>query len=209
VHSRSIELDDGEANRGVRISLPLGGVMFGQVLDGDSREPIVGARVSLDAATMTRANAIAASRTDVAGNYRLEGVPKGPFSLKIDALGYRARVVPALTSEPGRELERDFELQPAAPSEGGTEYSGVGMLLAATPRGVMIGSVFEGGPASRAGLEKRDVVVRIDGEDVSELSVPACVQRLRGPVGTRVSITVEREGHGRISAVLERETFVR
>jgi hypothetical protein len=209
VHSASVELRDGETVRGLRIELPLGGGMFGRVLDAASREPIAGARVALDAATMTGANAIAASRSDPRGGYRLDGVPKGPFSLKIDAAGFQARVVAGLRSEPGRDVEHDFELQPASPAQAGTEYSGVGMLLAATPRGVMVGSVFTGGPAERAGLQMRDVVVRIDGEDVRELSVPDCVQRLRGPVGTRVSITVEREGSGRIAVVLDREKFVR
>lgn len=50
------------------------------------------------------------------------------------------------------------------------------------------------GAAMRAGLVANDHITAIDGETVRGLSQEEVVERLRGPVGSRVIITVERSG---------------
>jgi C-terminal processing protease CtpA/Prc len=42
-------------------------------------------------------------------------------------------------------------------------YAGIGAALAPTPDGLQVASVFEGGPAKRAGLTDGDLIVAVDG----------------------------------------------
>lgn len=52
----------------------------------------------------------------------------------------------------------------------------------------------EGMGAAQAGLRPGDEVVSIDGEDARGLSRQEVHERLKGAVGTRVELTVVREG---------------
>ena len=60
-------------------------------------------------------------------------------------------------------------------------------------RGLRVVSVPEG-PAQRAGLRADDRIVAIDAVPVSGRPVAEVVAELRGEVGTRVRLTVERAG---------------
>ena len=55
-----------------------------------------------------------------------------------------------------------------------------------------------GGPSAHAGLAVDDrITARIDGAPVSSLSQEELVERLRGPVDTRVWLTILRQGRDR------------
>jgi carboxyl-terminal processing protease len=60
--------------------------------------------------------------------------------------------------------------------------------------GLRVVDVPADGPAAGAGLERGDVVVRIDGNAVAGLSMEDTVDLLRGPVGSSAEIVVERSG---------------
>jgi carboxyl-terminal processing protease len=57
-------------------------------------------------------------------------------------------------------------------------------------------------------LQRNDVLLRVDGEDARHWTVAQAVQRLRGPEGTRVRVTIARGGEER-EILIERERFVR
>ena len=57
------------------------------------------------------------------------------------------------------------------------------------------------GPAKDAGLRVGDRVVSIDDEPVNDLSREEVVARLRGPVGSRVVLEIQRDGVRRYVAV--------
>lgn len=73
-------------------------------------------------------------------------------------------------------------------------YSGVGLEVNMNEGAVTVVAPIEGTPADRAGLEPGDVIVAIDGEPVDERSVSDTVARMRGKPGSRVRITVARDG---------------
>ena len=72
------------------------------------------------------------------------------------------------------------------------EMSGIGASLSQGARFVEVTMVLPGGPAEAAGVQVGDRIERIDGRSAESLSVNDCVQRLRGPEGTRVSVTLGR-----------------
>ena len=54
--------------------------------------------------------------------------------------------------------------------------------------------IFPGSPAEIAGLLAGDELIEVDGEDLYGQSLDVAVSKIRGPVGTKVSLTVYREG---------------
>ncbi len=82
----------------------------------------------------------------------------------------------------------------ASASPAGPWTGGIGATLRySKSRGTLIvDSVPRGTPAARAELERGDRITEIEGETVQGLDEAAIVGRLRGPVGTKVRLSVER-----------------
>ena len=74
-------------------------------------------------------------------------------------------------------------------------YSGVGAVVNENEAGqVIIVHPFQGGPADLAGLLAGDIVLEVDGTDTRDLSLEQAVGLIRGPSGTSVRLTIQREG---------------
>ncbi|HYK98900.1 MAG TPA: S41 family peptidase, partial [Candidatus Acidoferrales bacterium] len=54
--------------------------------------------------------------------------------------------------------------------------------------------VIPGTPAERAGVRKGDKIIKVNGEDVSGLTTSEVADKVRGPAGTTVTITFDRQG---------------
>ncbi len=81
---------------------------------------------------------------------------------------------------------------------------GLSVRLVRGTDGLRIEEAIAGGPGERAGLRDNDVVVKVDGTLVVGLSLDDAVRLMRGPVGSQVTLTVQREGELReFSAVRE------
>jgi protocatechuate 3,4-dioxygenase beta subunit len=206
VFSRPVTVERGRTTHHVRITLPVGATLTGTVLDADTRRPIAAAVVQLDAATSTGASKILPATSDDTGAYTLHGAPPGPFSIRVVAQGYRERIVAGLTTRGGASVRQDVALHPASDGTRG-ELAGIGAYLAPAASGPTIGSVVPGGPADTAGLLPGDRIGRIDGADVSASPVSDCIQRLRGPEGSRVDVQVDRSGQ-RVDITIERRAIV-
>ncbi|MGK3998346.1 carboxypeptidase regulatory-like domain-containing protein [Sorangium sp. So ce1024] len=207
--SAPVDVEAGRTARSVRIVLPQGATLRGRVVDADTRAPIVEAQVELDSATSSGANAISLALTDANGDYELEGVPgSGPFSVRVRHEQYVAKIVPGLDARGAGAMRADIELRPLGDGGSREELTGIGAMLVLSPGGVAIAEVIEGGPAALAGLAQGDVIVRIDGEPTADLPLADCIQRLRGPAGTRVSVGVERGGRV-LDVTLRRDVVVR
>ncbi|WP_117238319.1 S41 family peptidase [Thermus sediminis] len=77
------------------------------------------------------------------------------------------------------------------------EFFGIGATLSpANPdgTGARIIGVMSGLPAQRAGMRAGDVILEVDGEDVTGLPLQEVVARIRGREGTKVTVKVRREG---------------
>lgn len=74
-------------------------------------------------------------------------------------------------------------------------FEGIGALLGKNENGnVIIISPIDGFPAKKAGLQPRDVIVEINGEDALSLTTDQAVEKIRGPKGTTVKLRIIRDG---------------
>lgn len=71
-------------------------------------------------------------------------------------------------------------------------FGGIGVTLDYSDPNPRISSVVPDGPSAKAGIEVDDRVVAIDGAPVTSLSQQELVERLRGPVDTKVWLTLNR-----------------
>ena len=75
------------------------------------------------------------------------------------------------------------------------ELSGVGIQLSLDKetRNLVVVSPIEGSPASRAGVQPKDVIVEIDGKSTKGMSTEDAVKLIRGQAGTTVTLTLKRK----------------
>jgi carboxyl-terminal processing protease len=75
-------------------------------------------------------------------------------------------------------------------------WVGIGLELGRKGPGepLQIVSPIEGAPAARAGVRPRDQVLAIDGQDIRNLRMEDVIVRLRGEAGSRIELTLQREG---------------
>jgi len=69
---------------------------------------------------------------------------------------------------------------------------GIGAEVTMRDGRITIVTPIDGGPAQQAGLRPGDVVVSVDGEDVSGQDLQDVVDKVRGPAGTTVTIVIFR-----------------
>jgi len=74
------------------------------------------------------------------------------------------------------------------------EFGGLGIEVTQEEGFVKVVSPIDGTPASEAGIEAGDFVTAVDGENLLGLTLDEAVERMRGPVGSEIIITVVREG---------------
>jgi carboxyl-terminal processing protease len=77
-------------------------------------------------------------------------------------------------------------------------YVGIGVQLEDKEDEVLVAAPIEGSPAEEAGIESGDVVVAVDGESVRGEDISEVVQKVKGPEGSQVRLTVLREGEERV-----------
>src|SRR6266571_2494690 len=73
-------------------------------------------------------------------------------------------------------------------------FGGLGIEITLKDDVLTVVSPIEGTPAYRAGLQTGDRIVKIDGLVTKDMQLPDAVKRMRGKPGTKVTITVVREG---------------
>jgi carboxyl-terminal processing protease len=76
------------------------------------------------------------------------------------------------------------------------ELSGVGIQLSLDKdsKELVVISPIAGSPASRAGVQPKDVIIAIDGKSTKGMSTEDAVKLIRGKVGTEVTLTLRRKG---------------
>ncbi len=71
-------------------------------------------------------------------------------------------------------------------------YYGVGIQVRETEDGIVVTRTFPNSSASEEGIAPDDVLIAVEGEDITELPLDQVIQRIRGPEGTRIELTFLR-----------------
>lgn len=74
------------------------------------------------------------------------------------------------------------------------EFSGIGVRLVESNGRCMVESPVADSPAEKAGLQAGDFIVKVDDTNIAGMQLDSIVNLIKGETGTRVKITVEREG---------------
>ncbi len=74
------------------------------------------------------------------------------------------------------------------------KYYGVGMEIGPRGNQIVVISPFVGSPAYRAGIRAGDVITSIDGKSTDNMTTADVADMVKGPRGTKVHITLLREG---------------
>lgn len=73
------------------------------------------------------------------------------------------------------------------------EYEGIGAWVDVTGDYVEIISPMKDSPAAKAGLQPNDKIIAIDGESMTGIPGDLVLQRILGPAGTDVNLTIQRD----------------
>ena len=73
-------------------------------------------------------------------------------------------------------------------------FEGIGIEITIKDGVLTVVSPIEDTPAFKAGILAGDQILKIEGEPTKNMSLMDAVKRLRGPKGTKVTITIMREG---------------
>lgn len=114
---------------------------------------------------------------DVPGSTLMAGAIKGmvsslgdPHSIYMDAKMYKEFMI---------ETEGSF--------------GGVGIVIGVKDKMLTVVSPIEGTPGDKAGIKSGDRILKIDGQDTKDMALDQAVNKIRGPEGSQVVLTISRE----------------
>jgi carboxyl-terminal processing protease len=134
---------------------------------------------------------------------------------------YLQRIQAGLTPEGFTALLRELEAELPAESltyESRSErieadttdtstYEGIGAFVGFLPEPephIVLLSVMAGSPAEKAGLKAHDSILQIDGSPIDPKEGIKAINRVRGPAGTSVTLSVQSPGHPQRSIEVKR-----
>jgi Carboxypeptidase regulatory-like domain/PDZ domain len=200
----TIAVNSGVVTRGVRIVLVKGGSVSGRVTDAHGA-PLADVDLAFDTVSSIEESTVS-TRTDASGRYQLDGAPSGLFSLRAQKSGFRTRLLPGLRVASGSSVTEDITLTEGS----GIENAGVGGKFSMSPEGIIFAFVGPTEPAARAGIVPGDRLVSIDGDSCDGMLIADAVQRLRGPAGTSVAVSVEHSATRQtVDLVIVRDNLLR
>jgi carboxyl-terminal processing protease len=74
------------------------------------------------------------------------------------------------------------------------EFGGVGIQIGMKESRLTVIAPIDGTPAERAGVKPSDVILKVNNDTTKDMTLMDAVQKMRGPKGTKVTLTIQREG---------------
>lgn len=74
------------------------------------------------------------------------------------------------------------------------EFGGLGIEVGVVDGFIKVIAPIDDTPASRAGIRPGDIVIKVDGRSIRDVSVSDVIGKMRGKAGTPVTLTIMREG---------------
>ncbi|HEY3451869.1 MAG TPA: carboxypeptidase regulatory-like domain-containing protein [Myxococcales bacterium] len=197
----NVEVREGAPGPKVRIVLTKGTTISGRTVD-PAGKPIAGVKIATHPNMLYafgRAAPVSSGSfalSDEAGAFVLNGVHPGDRThLFASKEGYEQRGPTMVNAASGEVANVEIKLFPGnRHDDAEREFAGVGMTLNTRNGVVNVVEVFEGGPGREAGVRPGDQVISIDGAPTAGVQLNDVIMRIRGEVGTTVTIAIRREG---------------
>ncbi len=74
------------------------------------------------------------------------------------------------------------------------EFGGVGIQIGVKENRLAVIAPIEGTPAYRAGIKPGDFIIKVNDEPTKDLTLMDAVQKMRGPKGSKINLTIQRDG---------------
>ncbi len=74
------------------------------------------------------------------------------------------------------------------------QFGGLGLKVQMESGYLQVVSPIDDTPAAKAGIQPGDMIVEIDGQPVKGLTMPEAIKAMRGDAGSKISLTILREG---------------
>ncbi len=87
------------------------------------------------------------------------------------------------------------------------EFGGLGIEVTMEGGVIKVVSPYDDTPAQKAGLMANDLIIKIDGKEVQGTSLNDAVDKMRGPVGAPITLTVLRDKKDPFDVKLVRDTI--
>lgn len=88
------------------------------------------------------------------------------------------------------------------------EFSGLGLEVGMDNGYLKVISPIDGSPAVEAGIQSGDVILKLDGAPIKGMSLNEAVDKMRGPVGSEIVVTIGRTGENApFDLTLKRDTI--
>lgn len=72
-------------------------------------------------------------------------------------------------------------------------FEGIGAQLGIKNKRIVVVAPLKGMPAEKAGLKSGDYILEVDGKETNDWTLPEAVNKIRGPKGTEVALSIIRE----------------
>lgn len=76
----------------------------------------------------------------------------------------------------------------------GIKFEGIGAQLGVKDKMIVVIAPLKGSPAEKAGIWAGDFILKVDGKETANWTLPEAVAKIRGPKGTKVVLTIGRQG---------------
>ena len=130
-------------------------------------------------------------------NVKVQNIVYGAISGMLDSLGDAHTIF--MTKEEAKQFGEDLS----------GKFDGIGAEIEAQNGYLVIVAPLVGSPAEKAGLEPKDIIVKIDGNDVSNMTFSEAINKIRGKKGSIVTLTIVRAGLDAAKEVqVKRDTIV-
>ena len=87
------------------------------------------------------------------------------------------------------------------------KFGGLGIEITMENGVIKIVSPIDDTPAAKAGLQPEDYIVAVDGESILGMALSDAVDKLRGKVGSDVTVTIQREQNEPFDVTVTRDTI--